>query len=254
MADVVVILEQKFVYKDHTEFLAAIRAARLVSNVNSPSGGMYPDKYNEVDTTERNVTSGPEPQSEHENEETAGGDDEDVRHSTTTTNDIVSRADTSREGSSPHARGGGLGRLLRQCFGVRSPSRRVPQYRYHEEHRSRPRPRRRRARHRSHKYSGSRYSRHPPRGRRRHRSYEHGRTQRYRRDRYGSPFSVSNRHDPPPPRRRNEPRQAAPKAKAAPNYDAMNDDELFDTLLAEERDMDPMLRDMDERRAWGEDV
>lgn len=42
--------------------------------------------------------------------------------------------------------------------------------------------------------------------------------------------------------------------RAAPNYDAMNDDELFDTLLAEERGMDPMLKDVDERRARGEDV
>lgn len=59
---------------------------------------------------------------------------------------------------------------------------------------------------------------------------------------------------PPPPRRRNGPRPSAPRVRAAPNYDAMNDDELFDTLLAEERGMDPMLKDVDERRARGEDV
>jgi hypothetical protein len=34
----------------------------------------------------------------------------------------------------------------------------------------------------------------------------------------------------------------------------MGESELFDTLLAEERGMDPMLRDVDERRARGEDV
>lgn len=34
----------------------------------------------------------------------------------------------------------------------------------------------------------------------------------------------------------------------------MRDDELFNTLLAEERAMDPMLRDVDARRAEGGDV
>lgn len=43
MADGVDILEQKFVYKDHTESLGAIRAARLVSKMNFPSEGIHPD-------------------------------------------------------------------------------------------------------------------------------------------------------------------------------------------------------------------
>lgn len=34
----------------------------------------------------------------------------------------------------------------------------------------------------------------------------------------------------------------------------MSDDELFNTILAEERAMDPMLRDMDSRRVQGEDA
>lgn len=33
----------------------------------------------------------------------------------------------------------------------------------------------------------------------------------------------------------------------------MSDDELFNSLLAEERAMDPMLRDVDARRARGGD-
>lgn len=39
-----------------------------------------------------------------------------------------------------------------------------------------------------------------------------------------------------------------------PNYDDMSEDELFGVFLAEERAMDPLLKDLDARRAQGEDV
>lgn len=66
----------------------------------------------------------------------------------------------------------------------------------------------------------------------------------------------------PPPHRRRV-RQASPiplsviapdQSVGPPNYDAMSEDELFGVILAEERAMDPVLRDLDARRARGEDV
>lgn len=204
--------------------------------------------YDLVNATEGNGRSGSEHQAEQENEETAVGDNEDTRRTSSasnSTNDAISRDGSRGEASSLHTRGGGLGRLLRQCFGIRSRSRPVPQYRLYREHIPRPRRRHHRTRYTNNRYSDSDYYRNRPRHRRiRHRSYEYSRPHRYRRDRYHSPS----------PRRRNDVLPAALKATIAPNYDAMGESELFDTLLAEERGMDPMLRDVDERRARGEDV
>lgn len=48
---------------------------------------------------------------------------------------------------------------------------------------------------------------------------------------------------------------AVPRREAGPpNYDDLSEDELFAVILAEERAMDPFLRDLDARRARGEDV
>lgn len=177
------------------------------------------------------MTSEPDHQADPANEGATPGNDEDVGPAPAATdaaNDTDSHDRHEREGLSLRTRGGGLGRLIRQCFGMRSPPSPVPlpvyvyherhRPRHHSRHRPRSRPRRHRARHRSHSYDRS-YSR--------------------REHRYHSPSH----------RRRSEhrPPAAAKRATRRANYDGMGDDELFNTLLAEERAVDPMLRTVDAR-------
>lgn len=206
-----------------------------------------PDRSNTVTTSNTGIRFEPESENDLANEEETARNYGDVRHAPTaidTTNETVLRNEGERESSSLHARGGGLSRLLRQCFGIRSPPSPVPLYTYHEHPRPRPRPRRRpqpryRHRHRSR-------SRHQPRRRRRrHSSYGHSRSRQYRNDRY---------YSPPRHRSLSEHRPAVARATEAPNYDDMSDDELFNSILAEERAMDPMLRDVDARRGQDEEA
>lgn len=258
------ILEQWFMYKGHIEFLGVIPTVQPVSHVISAfSEGRCSDRCNLGDATGTDHGSVSEDQGDHGNGETAGQNDDGGEHSPSPSNainDTVSRDGSSREVSSTHARGGGLGSLLLQCFGLgprHRPGR--PRYRVREQHISPSRPRRHRrhhrARHRSNRYSGSNYHRRRPR----HRGISPSGSERgpyydNRHDRHESYPSQSFRSRSLSPRRRNAIRPPVPKAATAPNYDAMSEDELFNTLLTEERGLDPMLRDVDDRRTRGEEV